>query len=249
MGSRSGSGHAPATRRPRGTRTRPTTSATVSCRIQVTLPRGVWMQRFSTAHPSVRLDVLDRLELGRGLVLFEIRVSSDEPTSWTEELRKLPHVREVELIDATGSSGTYRVLFAGRTFLPIAKRLRLLRQFPFPIQNGVATWTVVGSETKIRALLRSLEASGSTVRIEAIRRGALRDVSEGLTERQQQVLRRAIADGYFDVPRRISLTELAGRIGVATSTLSVSLALIEKKIVEFHTRSRESSRSVSSRVA
>jgi hypothetical protein len=53
-----------------------------------------------------------------------------------------------------------------------------------------------------------------------------------MTPRQQEILQRALAAGYFDVPRRISLTELAVRIGVATSTLSVTLAVIEKKIVE-----------------
>jgi predicted DNA binding protein len=41
-------------------------------------------------------------------------------------------------------------------------------------------------------------------------------------------------EGYFDVPRRISLTRLATKVGVATSTLSVTLALIEKKILEPH---------------
>ncbi len=41
-----------------------------------------------------------------------------------------------------------------------------------------------------------------------------------------------MAEGYFEVPRRISLTKLAPKIGVSMSTLSVTLAVIEKKILE-----------------
>jgi len=192
------------------------------------------MYQFTTAHPSVQLDVVDRLEVGRGRVLFEVRVSSERPESWTEEIRRLPEVRDVELIDATERSSTYRVLFAGPTFIPLAKRLKLPRQFPFPVRDGVATWTVVGAEQKVRRMLQDLSASGVPMRVESIRRGALGEVSGNLTDRQRDVLRQAISEGYFDVPRRTSLTELAARVGVAPSTLSVTLAVIEKKIVESH---------------
>lgn len=192
------------------------------------------MQRFSVAHPAAHLTVVDRFELGPRLVLFEAEVSSEEPQDWSEELRRLPHVRDVELIAATERSGRYRVLFAGPTFLPISKQLKLPLQTPFPVRDGVATWTVVGREDRVRALLEALRSSGVPAEIEAVRPGPLRGLTATLTERQREILRRAVLDGYFEVPRRISLTELARRVGVATSTLSVTIAVIEKKLVESH---------------
>lgn len=206
----------------------------VSCRLRVTLPRGMWMQRFTTAHPALQLEVFDRLEVDRQLVLFELRIPSEGGKDWAAELRRLPHVWGVELMDGTAHSGTYRVLYAGRTFLPVVKKFRILRQFPFPIRNGVATWTLVGSETKIRKLLAGLGASGISLRLDVIRRGPLRPTARELTPRQREILRRALLDGYFEVPRRTSLTKLASRIGVATATLSIALAVIEKRIVESH---------------
>jgi len=41
-----------------------------------------------------------------------------------------------------------------------------------------------------------------------------------------------MAAGYFEVPRRVTLTELAERIGVAVSSLSEMLAVVEKKLLQ-----------------
>jgi predicted DNA binding protein len=41
-----------------------------------------------------------------------------------------------------------------------------------------------------------------------------------------------MAAGYFDVPRRLSLTELASQLGMAVSSLSEILAVAEKKLLQ-----------------
>jgi hypothetical protein len=190
------------------------------------------MAPLSAAYPSVRFQVLDRLEISPRRVLFELRMPTVPTVSWSTQLRRLPGVESVELIDATTTAEIYRVLFAGRTFVPLVKRWRLLRRFPFPVEGGVATWWIVGPEARVRRLLASLQRDKVAWSIDLIRRGLGPGVRGALTPRQREVLRKAVAAGYFDVPRRVSLTELAVRLGVASSTLSVTLAVIEKKIVE-----------------
>jgi predicted DNA binding protein len=190
------------------------------------------MASFTRAHPSVRVAVLDRLEVSPRRVLFDVQLPSNSRVGWSDELGKSADVETVELIDANANTETYRVLFTGRTFVPMVKRLRLLRRFPFPVQGGVATWLVVGPEGRVRRMISALRRSRVVFRVDAVRRGFRADVRQLLTPRQRDVLRRAVAEGYFDVPRRVSLTELAARMSVAASTLSVTLAVIEKKIVE-----------------
>jgi predicted DNA binding protein len=207
----------------------------LSCRVRVSLPDELWFTEFTRSNPDVRLDILDRLELGNGLTMLEVRVVSSAEGHWTDEIRSLKGVREVELIDAAGGSETCRVIFRGKTFIPLIKQLKLLRHFPFPIQDGVATWTVVGPDRKVKEMIRVLETTTEGTQVIAIRHGPLPGGLALLTPRQQEILRIAMAEGYFDVPRRISLTQLAGKLGVALSTLSVTLAVIEKKILEPHT--------------
>jgi HTH DNA binding domain len=204
----------------------------VSCRLRVRLPKDAWMATLTRAHPSVRVDVMDRLEISARRVLFDLQLPSKPRVDWNEELRKLSGVEAVELIDADSRYEIYRVIFTGRTFVPLVKRLRILRRFPFPVQDGVATWIVVGPESRVRGLITNLRRSRIAFSVDSLRRGLRTEARQLLTPRQREVLGHAIADGYFDVPRRVSLTKLATRLGVAASTLSVTLAVIEKKIVE-----------------
>ena len=180
----------------------------------------------------VRFEVMDRLEISPSRVLFDLQVPSRSGLEWGVELRSLPEVESVELIDANAQREVYRVVFTGRTFVPLVKRLKVLRRFPFPVQAGSATWVVVGAEARVRGLISDLRRSHISFQVDSVRRGLSTDARVLLTPRQRDVLYAAVAEGYFEVPRRISLTELSVRLGVATSTLSVALAVIEKKIVD-----------------
>ncbi|HTT25710.1 MAG TPA: helix-turn-helix domain-containing protein, partial [Thermoplasmata archaeon] len=52
-----------------------------------------------------------------------------------------------------------------------------------------------------------------------------------LTPSQRTLLLQAVAAGYFDVPRRTSLTRLASRLAKSKSTVSEMLAIVEHKLV------------------
>jgi predicted DNA binding protein len=206
----------------------------LTCRIRVWLERSSWLCALTKAYPELELRVRGRLDLRRGLTLFEVELAPADGHNWSEIIRALPGVVDVELLDASGDVELCRVFFRGETVASVIKRFGLIRQYPFPVRAGVATWTVVGPETKVRGLLDALRARPWPVQVESVRGGTPETNRYGLTTRQKEILRRALAEGYFDVPRRISLTELAERVGVAVSTLSVSLSVIERKIVAHH---------------
>jgi hypothetical protein len=191
----------------------------------------MWLRRFSEGRPEVRIEVRDRLELARGVTLFEIQLRGREVRDWAEEIRCLPRVVGVERIASSPGEALLRVFFRGRTYIPLHRDLGLIRQHPFPVHGGIARWTVIGPAPKVRRLVERLQREGEGMRVEFIRPVESLGARPTLTVRQDEVLQRALAAGYFDVPRRISLSDLAARLGVAVSTLSVTLALIEKKIL------------------
>jgi predicted DNA binding protein len=53
-----------------------------------------------------------------------------------------------------------------------------------------------------------------------------------LTARQEEVLGKALVKGYFEFPRRISLTNLSELVGVRPSTLSEILRSAERRVLE-----------------
>ena len=107
-----------------------------------------------------------------------------------------------------------------------------MRRFPFTIRGAEASWVVIASEHKIRQLLDRLSERVAGVTLESVRHSDDATGVETLTPRQAGLLQRAIAAGYFDVPRKITLTRLADRERMAVSSLSEALAIVEKKLVE-----------------
>lgn len=53
-----------------------------------------------------------------------------------------------------------------------------------------------------------------------------------LTPRQEEVLARAVAEGYYRVPRDITLVQLARKCGVSTSSLSEILRRAEGRVIQ-----------------
>lgn len=73
--------------------------------------------------------------------------------------------------------------------------------------------------------------------VPGLRLANLEPVDEGshdgvLTQRQHDALAQALASGYFDVPRRIRLTDLAQDMGMSQSSLSELLRRAQRRLVE-----------------
>lgn len=100
-------------------------------------------------------------------------------------------------------------------------------------EEGAIRGTAIGDEAAIRELnLRFPD--GIRVEIEGIGEyepDARRLWSE-LTSRQQEVLRTAVAMGYYDSPRRATYRDIADRMGISGGTVGEHLQKIEKHVLQ-----------------
>jgi predicted DNA binding protein len=202
------------------------------CRLRVPLPDSAWIARFSREHPDVTIEMLSRLDIGAHQSVSEMRLHVPGPGPWADEMQGLAQVKTAELLASTPSEVRLRVIHRTSPFVSIFRELRLMRRFPFTIRSGEALWVVIASEQKVRQLLDRLSVRSTGVLLESVRHT---DDSAGgltLTPRQNALLQRAMASGYFEVPRKITLTRLAAQEGMAVSSLSEALAIVEKKLLE-----------------
>lgn len=58
--------------------------------------------------------------------------------------------------------------------------------------------------------------------------------SNELTDRQMEILKLAYKMGYFDVDRRVTLTELAKQLGISTPTLEEIMRRALRKVVKYY---------------
>jgi predicted DNA binding protein len=98
--------------------------------------------------------------------------------------------------------------------------------------NEHICWTVVGpSTTYIKNLIDALAGVGVNVK----RKSTLKaDFSILLSNRQEEAVRVALEQGFYEIPRKINLEDLSKVLGCSKSTLDITLRNAEKKIMNHY---------------
>ena len=95
--------------------------------------------------------------------------------------------------------------------------------------EGGLDWHILAPRRRaIEDLVRTLRTRGLEIELASIKTATARG---SLTNRQDQVLSLAYKLGYFEFPKKINLSALAKKLGVAKSTLSETLRAGEEKIL------------------
>ncbi len=189
-------------------------------RIEVRLPEGHWAGDVTRSHPSAVLRIEEHMPLqkGRGTA----RASCSEEIVETVSLH--PGIEEVRSFGK--QSFVVDIIAGGGGFLKPLLKVGVIPQTPFEVRDGWVEWTISCAREKVRDLLSSFDNEEIPHRLVSTRGLSNRL----LTPRQRFVFDTAMQEGYYDVPRRITLTQLADVLDVAKSTLSAQLQRIESSI-------------------
>ena len=189
-------------------------------RIEVRLPEGHWAGDVTRSHPSAVLRIEEHMPLqkGRGTA----RASCSEEIVETVSLH--PGIEEVRSFGK--QSFVVDIIAGGGGFLKPLLKVGVIPQTPFEVRDGWVEWTISCAREKVRDLLSSFDNEEIPHRLVSTRGLSNRL----LTPRQRFVFDTAMQEGYYDVPRRITLTQLADVLAVAKSTLSAQLQRIESSI-------------------
>ena len=99
--------------------------------------------------------------------------------------------------------------------------------FPVKIRNGWMKWLLITNNRSLGEVMDDLGTIGVKARVDRV---TLLGGKGVLTDRQEEVARRALDSGYFEFPRRTDSSGLARELGVSLSTLSEILRAAERRI-------------------
>ena len=195
------------------------------------VPEDVWVGVFTRDRPELLVEFRSLLAVRRRRSLTDIDIQGPA-VDWTKEIAGFPDVVEVHLLGLSPMAGRYRVLFREAPLVATLIKLEIIVQYPATVQRGVIRFEAIDRASRIRQLVAKLRASGRDARLVSVREESLLSRRPILTPVQRALFRRALASGYFAVPRRISLTRLAAEISKSKSTVSRTLAIVEQKLLE-----------------
>lgn len=196
-------------------------------RFVVSLPEGTWLGDLSRERP----DTTVRLRAGLGTEQKAVGLcwlTAPDIEAVLAAIDAHPAVEAVGVFDRTDTEAIVQFETNDSLLLWPALDAGVPVEFPIEIIDGEAVLDVVGDPDRITALGQTLESLAAGFTIEYIRDD---DHSTQLTRTQCELLRTALAEGYYDTPRRCSLTDLANEIGLAKSTVSETLHRAEGVVV------------------
>lgn len=145
-------------------------------------------------------------------------------------LSKLPEIKRYSIL-SEGSGRAEVVTWAEQSsILEHLLKTNCVFIGPTVVREGIENWQIMApSREDLQEAVASLEQHAE---IAYIRSSSSAHSSEGLTDRQTSALATAVEMGYFDSPRRASIEDVAGRLGISASTAVEHLRKAEKKVLE-----------------
>jgi predicted DNA binding protein len=201
-------------------------------RLEVKVPQKDWVGEFTRRHPELVVENLNITAVAGGDLLGEYEIYGP-PVDWTSELASSPDVVEVDSLSVGPDLGRYRLQSRKTALLDLTKGLGLIARYPRTIQNGILECEVIARLSRLRRMVERYTEAGFEPHLVSLRRNTLRSAKLSLTPIQRALFRQALALGYFEVPRRITLTRLADKVSRNKSSVSTTLATVERKLAEF----------------
>ncbi|WP_123624055.1 helix-turn-helix domain-containing protein [Halorubrum sp. CSM-61] len=197
-------------------------------RLLVDLPDGPWIADVSRDFPDAGFRVLTAVpDEGAGFAL--IRLTARDVDAVLAAMRDHVALSKVSVMARGEGVATVRIETSAPLLLVAAKRSGLPIEMPLDIENGVAEVDVTGEHERVAALGERFDELGLDYEVERVRQRV--DPVRLLTDRQQELLLAAVELGYYDVPRRSTLTEVADHVGIAKSTCSETLQRVQRTVV------------------
>lgn len=211
------------------------TSKTSLARVKIKFPEQLWISQIFKKFPDVKMEISHFLpyDLERSIGNSAIEIMHYDIEKIIDEIRNHPSVFELSILEQEEKRVKFNIKTKDPYLLYAIIKCGVLIDFPVRVEDGFAFWRLVSSRERIDQLLTLFEQK--KINFELLRIGIspynIEDDKNKLTLDELNILDEAISSGFFEIPRKISLEELANQMGKSKSALSVMLRKIIKKKV------------------
>ena len=201
-------------------------------KLRISIPDTTWIHDVSVEYPGTTFRVIAVMSgEGSGIALLEIR--TPDPVPIIAAIERRDDVTDFDLLWKRDETTTVQVETTDPLLLFPILKAGIPLQTPFEITDGTATWEITTSSERLSGLGEGLDEAGVEFDIDFVH-DEPSDPTEGLlTDRQREVLLAAIEQGYYDTPRRTTLTEVSESLDVSKATGSDVLHRVEGKVLKW----------------
>lgn len=205
--------------------------------IEIKTPKQRWISEIFKKYRDLEIVILNFLpyDFEEFIANAIIQIHHYKIGEIIEDIRVNPSVLGFSVLEKYKNRAKINIRIEDPYLLYAIIKNGILIDFPVRLSEGVAIWKLMATRKKINDLLLQFEEKGINFSLLRIMNSdySIDDNENKLNPEESRVIRKAIKLGFFDIPRRISLEELANQLGKSKSALSVRLRKIIKKKVLF----------------
>lgn len=198
--------------------------------LTVSIPSGAWIHDVSVDAPETVFRVMAMLsgdEHGHAL----LEIETENPVPILAAIDGRDDVTEFELLWKQDETTMVQVETTRPLLLWPVLEAGIPLETPFEIRDGEATWEITTSSARLSALGERLDEAGIAYDLGSVTDEPVETADRMLTERQREVVVVAAEQGYYETPRRATLTEVSESLGISKATGSDVLHRAEGKVM------------------
>jgi predicted DNA binding protein len=206
----------------------------VQIKLEIDIPQDKWLATFNTKYPELNFHILSNflVDKNSGITSFQIRGPSVKHfvSDFNEKLAN----KTDQILYEGDDIVILNVKEVDPWILNTLVKTELLISYPVLVKGGKIKMEALTNRSKVDDFLTKLKERNIKAKIERI---GYYYQSTLLTQRQNQILNIAYKNGYFDIPRKTSLTDFAKDLKISKSALSEDLRRIFKRLAENYIKS------------
>ncbi|MCP4761976.1 MAG: hypothetical protein GY870_09345 [archaeon] len=199
----------------------------------ITFPEKLWLGELSRKFPYFQFEIKSFIPISQDPFIGNslITITGSNPTQLLEHLNDHPSLRSYFIMEESNTQITINTQTKDQYLLKIIVKNSIIVKFPIKITKGKAEFIVTSTREKIDQFIEQLANRNISVEIKSIGHYSEDLLENELTSRQNFIYQKARELGYYDTPRKITLSELANQLDMAKSSLSGMLQRIHKKLL------------------
>ncbi len=206
----------------------------IAVRFQLKLSRSCCLsQSIAEALPRLRVDIERFLPASDGRAIEDLHIYGNlDPDEIVAKVVSEVGDIPMELLEVGAWHVLLRLVTPRCELLEAFQASSVIPVFPLSLRSTSTTFRVFGARSSVSGLYTRLKVINPSVTFSTRKKDLTADRRGLLTPKQLEVFRFAREVGYWDTPRRITLTDMAFLLDMSKSALSEALATVERKIIQ-----------------
>ncbi|MFW9865673.1 MAG: helix-turn-helix domain-containing protein [Candidatus Thorarchaeota archaeon] len=206
-------------------------------RIKLKIPEEKWISEIFDEYPDTELDILNFFpyDFEKNIGNAIIRIKHYKIEQIVKKLKIHSSISELLILNKKKNQVKLNLKTTNPYLLFTVIKIGGIVEFPIKVRDKYTIWTLISTRKQLNEVLNRYDAFGIEYSILQIVNPPV-ETEKNLNElsyEESKILDIAIKSGFFEVPRKISLEELASNLGKSKSWTSELLRRIIKKKVKF----------------